>query len=103
MLLAVIVHYDKGVDDQSVRRDLNALYGWPLNLNLGPLISNVTKQSKRVGVDVDAILERRAKRLPNGKVSYYFRIPEAAARVIKSIPDFDKEVQFTFDDDLGSI
>ncbi len=89
-VLQVLAKSENGCSDRALKREMpNSTTG--AEVNLAPAVSHISKSCKKFGVDKTAVLHKQSKRGPKGKMSYFYQITDVAARLIREIPDFDKE------------
>ena len=68
--------------------------------SIGPAMANISKQCKKVGIPLEAIVRKSVKRGTGGKMHYKYRISEQAASIIRSIENFTEPAEFPeFEDD----
>ncbi len=88
-VLKMLAGSDSGFSDVALKR-MVADSGE--EFTLGPVFAHVPKSCKKFGLKKEAVLYRRSKRGPNGKMSYFYRITDAASEIVSSIPKFDEEL-----------
>jgi len=88
-LVALLGHPNGATDD--VVKDALKLGD---DQHLGPQVSNVSKVCKKYGIPKESIVISQSKRLSDGTNKYRFKLTEQAARIIRSIDNFDDVVDF---------
>lgn len=92
-ILQVIAKSENGCSDLTLKREVS---GGTVGseLNLGAAFAHLSKSCKKFGVDKAAVFHKKSKRGPKGKMSYFYRITDVAARLIGEIPNFDEEPEW---------
>ena len=101
-ILLAISRHAEGCSDATLKSELATEGDKPLNV--GPSMAHLAKCCNKAGVSKAAILVRRSQRGPKGKMKYFNRVTDVAARLIEEIGDFDRDPVFVdVDLDLESI
>lgn len=87
-ILKMLSDSQSGLDDSALRRLVSET---DEDISLAPAFAHVSKCCKKCSLDKSAILIRKSKRGPRGKMAYFYRITDVAATVIRGIPKFDEE------------
>lgn len=88
-VLSLMSGSETGLSDTRLR---DALGGE--DAKFGPIFANVSKVCKRENSTSAALFSVAKKRGQNGKIHYLYRMTQQAARMLKTIPDFDKVPDF---------
>lgn len=96
-LLKIVSRHPDGCTDIAIKKSEE----FGEEVNLGPILSHVTKCCKKAGINREAILDRRTKRMGRGRVLYLYRLTDQAMRIMDTIEDFDKIEKFPFDELTG--
>lgn len=89
-LLQMIAATEEGCTDLVVKKEMSDGAGGR-EYNLGPVFAHLSRCCKKFNVDKSAVLYKKAKRLRRGKMSYFYRVTDVAARLIRETPDFNEE------------
>lgn len=82
-----------GGTDKVIKAEMSSDGG----VNLAPYVASVSKACKREGIKLSEVLIRKERRFRAGKVQYYYRLTDAAAEFVMSIPDFEYDEDFDFE------
>ncbi len=92
-IMEILANSDNGCKDVDLKREFSGGTAEG-EQNLGPVFAHLSKSCKRVGIDKTAVLLKKSKRGPKGKMSYFYRATDAAARIVRETPHFGSEPEW---------